>query len=74
MTNPVIDKLEHRAADHLDSLADRATELIGSTAGAVVDPKTGLQKAKGKATSPKVVALLLAALVAIIVIRSVRRG
>ncbi|BCB89460.1 hypothetical protein [Phytohabitans suffuscus] len=51
------------AARVKDQLADWATGVAGAAAGTVVDPKTGLGKARAGATKPRVL-LLLAALAA----------
>ncbi|BCB76541.1 hypothetical protein GCM10022251_22770 [Phytohabitans flavus] len=43
-----------------DHLADWATGVAGAAAGTVVDPKTGLSKARAGATTPRVLLLLAA--------------
>ena len=73
MTNSTITHAQEKVSHEVDGLADRATELIGSAAGAVADPKAGITKARKGLLTPKAIVLaLVVAVIALVVLRARR--
>jgi hypothetical protein len=62
-----------KARKQVDRLGDAATSVISNAAGAVVDPKTGLQKAKKGLVRPKRVITLGAIITTLVLLRRRRR-
>jgi hypothetical protein len=61
------------ARKQVDRLGDAATSVISNAAGTVVDPKTGLSKAKKSLVQPKRVVTLAAIITTLVLLRRRRR-
>jgi hypothetical protein len=63
-----------KVREQVDRVGDAATSVISNAAGAVVDPKTGLAKAKKSLVRPRRVITLAAILTTVVLLRRRRRS
>jgi len=62
-----------KVREELDRIGEAATKVISNAAGTVVDPKTGLTKAKKSLVTPKRAITLGAIITTLVLLRRRRR-